>query len=173
MSNKINGLSESLKEFQNQIQKNYDAIDEVLEKRERIRTLPANKADVCKRMEDVIVSMSDRFMDEHKHDIQRLTGYKDFDEINLFTINKKIGEYTVAVLDPDAFVFFNKELLIAGAKKLSAEVSLPNAGLPFDDRAKEISALDEEISRLEDQKKSLHKQATDAGLTIAEEYESF
>jgi len=170
MNEKIQGLSESLSAFQEQIQNNYDLVDELVNQRESLRVSPANKKDILKRIENVIESMCDRYIDAHKNDMQKLTSYRDSDEVNIFTKTVKVADVTLTLLDPDAFVFFNQDSLLVNAKALSEKITLSDAGLPFDEREKKIDHINKELSKLEGEKLSLHKQAAEAGLVVAEEY---
>ena len=170
MVKNIQGLSEALKEFQEQMQKNQDAIANLIEQREQIRKAPANKVDVLSRMENIISTMRSRYLDAHKNDFQKLASYTERDEINLFIKTKKVGDAVLTLFDPDALAFFNQESLLVAAGAISNEITLSNAGLPFDEREKKITAINKELSDLEDEKQSLYKQASEAGLVVTEEY---
>ena len=163
-------LSSALKEFQDQIQRNYDAIEELIKKREQIRTAPANQADVFSRMENSITVMSARYLKTHAGDIGELTSYKKCQHIDLFEKNIKVDGLSVKVFDPDSLIFFNQESLLIAAEAISKEITLPNAGLQFEERAEKIASLNDELSQLEIEKQALHAQASDAGLILTEEY---
>lgn len=167
---KNNNLSGALKEFQDQIQSNYDAIEALITKREQIRRAPANQVDVFSRMESSITTMSSRYLKTHANDISKLTAYKECGELGLFETMTRVDGSPVKVFDPDALVFFNQESLLVAAEAISKEITLPNAGLSFDERAEKIAALNDELSELEREKLALHAQAADAGLVLTEEY---
>lgn len=170
MAKNIQDLSGALKEFQEQMQSKNDAIDDLIEQREQIRNAPANQVDILSRMENIITAMSVRYLKTHNNDMQKLTSSKEFDDINLFSTTIRVEGKSKSVFDPDALVFFNRESLLVAACSISKEITLSNAGLPFNEREKKIADLNEEISMLEDEKQSLHTQAAEAGLTVTEEY---
>lgn len=170
MAKNIQDLSGALKEFQEEMQNNSDAINDLIEQREQIRNAPANQVDVLRRMENIITTMSARYLKTHSNDMQRLTSSKEFDEINLFSTTIRVEGESKPVFDPDGLAFFNQESLLVAAGAISKEITLSNAGLPFDEREKKIAALNEELSKLEDEKQSLYKQAAVAGLAVTEEY---
>lgn len=170
MTENTQNLSGALKEFQEQLQNNDDNSCALIEQRERIRKAPAHKQDVLSRMENIITSMSARYLNTHKNDLQKITSYAEHDSIDLFTKTIKIGESRISLFDADALVFFNQESLLVAARAISKEIALSNAGLPFDERAKKIMDINRQLSELEASKLDLHKQATEAGLVVAEEY---
>ena len=77
MTKNTQRLSESLKEFQDEMQSNYDAIGDLIEQRERIRKAPASQQDISCRIKNIITAMSARYLDAHKTDIRKLTSFKE------------------------------------------------------------------------------------------------